>query len=125
MRAVCAWCRVDQGERPGPVDMISHVICPSCAGREVEKLEQQYENEAALKAARKVPLDAECQEASPQSNSTYIACGARATSLVDNGDRQPYWMCDHCTAHNVTNRGAKVLATLTEDERRHPIDLRD
>lgn len=31
---------------------------------------------------------------------------APATRLIDNGDRQPYWMCDDCAEHNIRNRGA-------------------
>ena len=30
MRAVCAWCLADLGERPGPDGATTHGICPAC-----------------------------------------------------------------------------------------------
>jgi len=50
-----------------------------------------------------------CQEASILSKEYYIPCGAPATMIVDNGDKQPYWMCEPCGTHNVRNRGGVKL----------------
>ncbi len=47
-----------------------------------------------------------CQEASPLSLATLIACGRPAAAIIDNGDEHPYWMCAACADHNVKNRGA-------------------
>ena len=47
-----------------------------------------------------------CQEASPLSREEYLACGAPAMCIVDNGDKTPYWMCEPCAEHNTRNRGA-------------------
>jgi len=55
-----------------------------------------------------------CQEASPLSAATFIACGAPATCIVDNGDAHPYWMCEPCADHNVRNRGAIRWAPTKE-----------
>jgi hypothetical protein len=59
-----------------------------------------------------------CQEASPLSRGSYIACNAPAVTVIDNGDPQPYWMCAACADHNVRNRGAVrfVPATMAETE---------
>jgi hypothetical protein len=46
-----------------------------------------------------------CQEASSLSREEYIQCGKPAVCIVDNGDSQPYWMCEECADHNVRNRG--------------------
>lgn len=56
------------------------------------------------------PEDRTCEEASPLSRAMYIPCGNPATSIVFNGDPQPYFMCHDCAQHNVLNRGARVLA---------------
>lgn len=31
MKAVCAWCGADLGEREGPADQTTHGVCPPCA----------------------------------------------------------------------------------------------
>ena len=61
--------------------------------------------------------DRKCQEASPLSRSTFVACGKDAVCIVDNGDTHPYWMCAECAVHNVENRGAvRWQAVSYEDE---------
>ena len=37
MKAVCAWCNLDLGERPGPAEAITHTICPACAKAQLAK----------------------------------------------------------------------------------------
>lgn len=55
---------------------------------------------------------AKCEEASMQSKQTYIACGAPAVALVNNGDRHAYLMCFGCADHNEKNRHATILARI-------------
>ena len=33
MRAECAWCKADLGERPGPAHLVTHGICRACSER--------------------------------------------------------------------------------------------
>ena len=33
MRALCAWCSRDLGERPGPEGAVTHGICPACRAK--------------------------------------------------------------------------------------------
>lgn len=49
-----------------------------------------------------------CEEASPLSKESYIACGAPATKTIgwENRTEGPYRMCDSCADHNIKNRGA-------------------
>lgn len=61
-----------------------------------------------------IPEGTTCQEAAPVSVGFYVPCGRPAVAVVDNGDRRPYYMCDACTSHNVTNRRARVLAPESE-----------
>jgi hypothetical protein len=64
-----------------------------------------------------IPDDAKCQEASPFSKGMYLACSQKATTIVDNGDSRPYYMCAGCADHNIRHRGAKLLAALHQ---KHP-----
>lgn len=57
-----------------------------------------------------IPEYARCQEASIFSRESYIPCGAPASTIVDNGDSRPYYMCDACANHNIHNRRGKLLA---------------
>lgn len=64
-----------------------------------------------------IPPGTRCQEASPMSYSTYIACGKPAAAIVKHvgRDEGPYYMCRECTHHNVRNRGGRVLAGWDPD----------
>ncbi len=47
-----------------------------------------------------------CQEASPASGATYVACGRPASaSIRSDKDGRSYNMCDMCADHSVRNRG--------------------
>jgi hypothetical protein len=59
-----------------------------------------------------IPKDAECQEASIHSVTKYIACGKTAVTIIYNNDCRGYYMCLGCAAHNVSNRGGKVVTAL-------------
>lgn len=53
MKAVCAWCQRDLGERPGPADAITHGICSPCSdnflsdGLVAQRSEQAIHNRLA------------------------------------------------------------------------------
>lgn len=38
MKAVCAWCGADLGERPGRAETVTHGICRPCAAKELAKI---------------------------------------------------------------------------------------
>lgn len=59
-----------------------------------------------------VPKEATCQEASPQSGHRYFPCGDDASSIIDNGDARPYYMCTPCAMHNLRNRGASLIFSI-------------
>ena len=63
----------------------------------------------------KIPEDALCQEASIHSVSSYIPCGNKATCIIyHERDHRGYYMCDSCGAHNIDNRGGKIVAKSPE-----------
>jgi hypothetical protein len=68
--------------------------------------------ELAKKAGAKIDwVRLSCEEASPMSHATYIACGAPAVALVlHNRDRRTYAMCLACADHNIRNRGGVLVA---------------
>jgi len=45
----------------------------------------------------------------------YLACGAPAVAIIDNGDSRPYHMCLGCAVHNLRNRGASIIYTTDPD----------
>ena len=57
-----------------------------------------------------------CEEASPLSHNFYIPCNAPAVHMVKTGDAEPYRMCASCAAHNVSNRGAKIIGEFKVTE---------
>jgi len=60
--------------------------------------------------AWEIPVVATCQEASPFSSSSYVACGQPATHMVKHRrDRRSYLMCEMCADHNVRNRGGILV----------------
>ncbi|MES2155439.1 MAG: hypothetical protein V4510_09925 [bacterium] len=63
-----------------------------------------------VEALKAQPGDAPltCQEASPASRETFIACGAPAARFVlSERGQKVYPMCEPCATHNVRNRGAE------------------
>lgn len=38
MKAVCAWCQIDLGDRPGEADKITHGICEPCKSKMLEDI---------------------------------------------------------------------------------------
>lgn len=61
-----------------------------------------------------------CEEASPLSVKTYIACGVKATRrILSERGRKTYSMCDPCASHNVRNRGCEDVGSI-EDAMRNP-----
>jgi hypothetical protein len=72
-----------------------------------------------------LPADAKCQEASPFSGGTYIACGRKAEAIVfHEKDRRAFYMCAPCADHNVRNRGG-VLRTPANAAVNQPLPVRD
>lgn len=47
MKASCSWCGADLGQRPGPVDQVTHGICRQCAAKELAKIGLRVERDAA------------------------------------------------------------------------------
>ena len=52
-----------------------------------------------------------CQEASIHSRETFMPCGAPAAAIVwhERDGKHLYLMCAHCAAHNIRNRGGRLL----------------
>ena len=38
MKAVCAWCNIDLGERHGPDEKITHGICEPCKAKMIAEI---------------------------------------------------------------------------------------
>lgn len=53
-----------------------------------------------------------CQQSSPHVTRirTPIMCGEPATTVIDNGDEHPYYMCEQCATYNIDNYSAVRLA---------------
>lgn len=56
MKAVCAWCQLDLGQRPGPADAVTHSICPDCAQAQLRKAGIEMRRDAE-RVARPVPCN--------------------------------------------------------------------
>lgn len=55
-----------------------------------------------------------CEEASIVSHQTYIPCNRPARYVVGWARRRegPYRMCESCTEHSVSNRGAEIIEPI-------------
>jgi len=78
--------------------------------REAEQARQQEARDRASASGLT------CQEASPLSGATYIACGRPAErSIYLTRDARAYNMCASCADHNVRNRGGTDVGEATKD----------
>lgn len=62
MKAFCAWCGKDLGERPGAADHVTHSICRTCAAAELAKIGLRVERDENG-VARAVKLQAQPEKA--------------------------------------------------------------
>lgn len=62
MRAVCAWCRADLGERPGPAGAVTHGICHACAAR-VRATHRDVDRAAQRRAEQALAMAPQIEEA--------------------------------------------------------------
>lgn len=41
MKTICAWCKIDLGDKPGPDHQVSHGICKDCYKKQLEQLKPE------------------------------------------------------------------------------------